>query len=73
MVGLFAAAADYLEPLSRPRGVIIGVATFCGLSLIIAASFARTMIRLRLLTVLSNGFLLLSATVSPNPQRSLYT
>lgn len=60
------AASTVTASLTTARGAALGVASFCGLSLVIAASFARTMVRLRALTVLSNIFLLTAAGLGGN-------
>ena len=60
-------ASGYLSSLATARGAVIAVSSFFGLSLVIAASFARTMVRLRALTALSNACLLVGAAVAPNP------
>ena len=66
MVDLVSAVTGYAASLATPKGAAIAAASCCGLSLVIAASFARTMVRLRTFTVLSNAFLLLSALIAPN-------
>lgn len=66
MQDIVSAASGFAASLASPRGGSIAMASFCGLSLVIAASFARTMVRLRTLTVLSNLFLLTSAVLAPN-------
>lgn len=67
MHDVLVAASDYLSTLRTLHGGVLALASFMGLSLIIAASFARTMVRLRTLTVLGNACLLTAAAVAPNP------
>jgi CRP/FNR family cyclic AMP-dependent transcriptional regulator len=67
MLDIASVASGFLHSLATPRGAVISIASFLGLSLVIAGSFARTMVRLRALTVLSNGCLLLAALFAPNP------
>lgn len=63
----FSFVSSYVQSLATVRGATIAVGSFVGLSLIIAASFARTMVRLRTFTVLSNVCLLTTAVAAPNP------
>lgn len=58
--------SELLQPLTTPRGIAISIASLLGLGLVVAASFVRTMVRLRALTVLSNLCLLVSASLAPN-------
>lgn len=67
MHDILSALSAYVASLASPRGAVLAISSFMGLSLVIAASFARTMVRLRGLTVLGNAFLLISALVAPNP------
>lgn len=55
-----------IESLTTPRGLAISMASALGLGLVLAASFARTMVKLRALTVMSNICLLTSAALAPN-------
>ena len=67
MDAVFSFVSGYVHSLGTVRGATIAVGSFAGLSLIIAGSFARTMVRLRTLTVLSNACLLVTAIQAPNP------
>jgi CRP/FNR family cyclic AMP-dependent transcriptional regulator len=67
MDSIFAALGGYLSSLTTVHGAVIAVSSFAGLTLVIAASFARTMVRLRTLTVLGNACLLVGAITTPNP------
>jgi CRP/FNR family transcriptional regulator, cyclic AMP receptor protein len=60
-------AAEMIRPLGTTRGLLISVASLVGLTLIVAASFVRTMVPLRTLTLVSNLFLVLAASLAPNP------
>lgn len=67
MLDFVNAIGDHLlQPLTTTRGLAISVASLFGLGLVIAASFVRTMVKLRTLTVLSNLCMLTSAMLSPN-------
>lgn len=57
---------NLIAPLHTPKGVAIAIASAVGLSLLLAALFARTMVRLRGFTVLSNLCLITAASLSPN-------
>jgi CRP/FNR family transcriptional regulator, cyclic AMP receptor protein len=63
---LTALPSELLRPLGTTRGLAISAASLVGLSLVVAASFVRTMVPLRTLTLLSNLFLLTSASLAPN-------
>jgi CRP/FNR family cyclic AMP-dependent transcriptional regulator len=67
MFDIVSAGAGFFQSLATPHGAVVSIATFVGLSLVIAGSFARTMVRLRAFTVISNGFLLTAAWFAPNP------
>ncbi|MDB4906897.1 MAG: hypothetical protein JWO05_1681 [Gemmatimonadetes bacterium] len=60
-------ASDLTRPFDTARGAAGVVATFLGLALVVGASFVRTMVPLRTLTVLSNVLLLTAAVLNPNP------
>jgi len=67
MVELLAGVLDDLtRPLVSLRGVLTIVLTLAGAALIILASFMRTMLRLRAITVLSNLCLLGGALAAPH-------
>ena len=67
MVELLAGVLDDLtRPLVSVRGVLTITCTLLGAALIIVASFMRTMLRLRAITVLSNVFLLAGALTAPH-------
>lgn len=58
--------SDLIRPLSTTRGLVTSLASLFGLGLVVAASFMRTMIPLRALTVGSNVMLLGAALLAPN-------
>jgi CRP/FNR family transcriptional regulator, cyclic AMP receptor protein len=68
MLDLFnSIGAEFARPLASTRGLAIAIASGLGLGLVLAASFVRTMSKLRTLTVLSNFCLLFAAALAPNP------
>ena len=58
---------DLLQPLQTARGVIAFIVSIGGVGLVIAASFVRTMVPLRTLTVASNVLLLAAAVLAKEP------
>lgn len=58
---------DLLAPVSSANGVASLVATLLGAALIAAASFSKTMVPLRALTVSSDVVLLVAAAMAPEP------
>lgn len=58
---------DLLQPLQTTRGVFAFVVNMAGVGLVFAASFVRTMVPLRALTVASNVLLLVSAVLAKEP------
>ena len=60
-------ASELMRPLATPRGTAMVVVSAIGLVLVGAAAFVRTMIPLRVLTVLSNVALLVAGFLAPNP------
>jgi CRP/FNR family cyclic AMP-dependent transcriptional regulator len=67
MFDIVSAGSAFLQSLATPRGALVSIGSFVGLTLVIAGSFSRTMVRLRAFTVLSNVFLLVVALFTPNP------
>lgn len=67
MVELLAdVVADLTRPLETLRGIATVVLTLVGTALVIVASLMRTMVRLRVITVISNVFLLAGAITAPH-------
>lgn len=64
---LAAAGPQLLRPLSTSHGIAVSLASGTGLVLILVASFMRTMVPLRSITVASNLCLVTSAALGPNP------
>lgn len=62
-----AIATDLARPLSTTRGLATAVFSLMGGGLALSASFVRTMVPLRALTVCSNVMLLAAAFSAPNP------
>jgi CRP/FNR family transcriptional regulator, cyclic AMP receptor protein len=58
---------DLLQPLQTTRGLFAFAVNLAGVSLVFAASFVRTMVPLRTLTVASNVLLLASAVMAREP------
>lgn len=58
--------AELLQSLTSPRGAAVSVFSALGLGLVIAASFVRTMVKLRALGVMSSACLLVAAILAPN-------
>ena len=67
--------ADVIGDLTRPLDTVKGVATvlltLIGVALVIVASFMRTMLRLRAITVMSSVFLLAGALLAPHASLAL--
>lgn len=59
--------ADVLAPALAEKGAGTLIASFIGVALIAAASFAKTMVPLRALTVSSDIVLLIAAALAPEP------
>lgn len=59
--------ADVLAPALAEKGAATLIASFVGVALIAAASFAKTMVPLRALTVSSDIVLLVAAALAPEP------
>lgn len=62
---------DLLRPLQTSRGLATAIFSVLGLGAVVAASFVRTMVPLRSLTVFSNAMLLVSALCAPNPASAM--
>ena len=58
---------DLLQPLQTARGLFAFVVSLAGVVLVFAASFVRTMVSLRTLTVASNILLLAAAVLAKEP------
>jgi hypothetical protein len=57
---------DLTRPLATVRGVETIVLTLIGAALVVVATFMRTMVKLRVVTVVSNLFLLAGALTAPH-------
>jgi hypothetical protein len=66
-MGIYPAIAAYFDSLGTLHGATISLATFLGISFVIAGAFVRTMVRLRTFAVVSSACLLLAAVMAPNP------
>lgn len=59
--------ASVIHSFATPRGIVAFFTSIAGLGLLILASIARTMVRLRIIAVTSNLLLLISALLTPSP------
>ena len=67
----FSIAHGVMQSLSTPRSQAQFIATLIGLGLLVTASFVRTMVPLRTLTVASNVSLLIAASLALSPAHML--
>ncbi len=67
MEGLSGLWGELVRPFSSTRGIVMLAFTLSGVGLVIWASFVRTMMPLRALTVGSNVLLLVGAILAPEP------